>query len=922
MTDKVNISSIVSSQFPSFIREDYEAFVAFVKAYYEFLQQDYSTDLKTIRDIDTTLDEYVKHFKSEYASNIPFTLANERFVLSNIKDLNLAKGSEQSYRLLFRLLFDKEITIGYPGQQMLRASDGRWEQKVSIFVGVVSPTHEQVVTGNKNIDKIVNNVVEITTSTGPIKTLVYSYKNLQLNIDGRDVYELSIDRRFFGNIAIDDRVTLGGDFIARIVPTIAKFNVVQSGKNFRVGELYEIGTTGTILKIVETDIYGAIVFAQIIKYDMDTKFTDDFIYELISKTDLAKQLAIPHFSITVPGADGTGGTPGISASKDVGLSDATDGFTDEGAINSFDYNVEGTSTGFGTITTLTSSVDIAGTSTSFLSQLCDGTAWVANSLVTVGQLIYSSTNLYVVTKNGTTHASVAPIHAGTTTTLSSVTITGTEGQFSCSSTTLEVGNTISISGDIGGTGSISEYDNPSVYHIIATDGSTTFTLSLYRDGPPIITTIGTPTGVTYTKNDTIALNGTAEFMYDGKVGSGKIIKTDAGVIVGIVKSVTDDLTLTLTTNANVSVSTSAYTIDTPTALDGTYSGKIFRTWLNEPVTEKIDTSLLAYINFSLGGVSKYPGFYTSNNGFLDDAMFIQDSKFYQIYSYLLTIDEKLDTYKSAVKTLLHPSGVALFGEYPIINELDLSTELESTLKSLIIILKDSMSVQDRKDHFDVAKALPADLISLGVVQTYHLDRAVTVDTLDPLVDGTTNLFGKSVSDAVEFTDDSRIFDLIKGLSDAPEVTDTEKYFHIEKSLDGLDSISLDVVQTYHLDRAVTVDTLDPLSDETTNLFGKIVSDTIEFTDDSRIFDLIKGLSDTQGVVDTEKYLHIEKSLDGSDSISLSHPPVVKDLTKYMTEDEQIIADSGILYLNPYLVDMTTFADTPGGDYMDGGRRTF
>jgi hypothetical protein len=692
MTDKVNISSIVSSQFPSFIREDYEAFVAFVKAYYEFLQQDYSTDLKTIRDIDTTLDEYVKHFKSEYASNIPFTLANERFVLSNIKDLNLAKGSDQSYRLLFRLLFDKEIAIGYPGQQMLRASDGRWEQKVSIFVGIVAG----------NVDKIVNNVVDIVTSTGPIKTLVYSYKNLQLNIDGRDVYELSIDRRFFGNIAIDDRVTLDGDFIARIVPTIAKFNVVQSGKNFRVGELYEIGTTGTILKIVETDIYGAIVFAQIIKYDMDTKFTDDFIYELISKTDLAKQLAIPHFSITVPGADGTGGTPGISASKDVGLSDATDGFTDEGMINSFDYNVD--------------------------------------------------------------------------------------------------------------------------------------------------------------------------------------------VI--------------------------------PAALDGTYSGKIFRTWLNEPVTEKIDTSLLAYINFSLGGVSKYPGFYTSNNGFLDDAMFIQDSKFYQIYSYLLTIDEKLDTYKSAVKTLLHPSGVALFGEYSIINELDLSTELESTLKSLIIILKDSMSVQDRKDHFDVAKALPADLISLGVVQTYHLDRAVTVDTLDPLVDGTTNLFGKSVSDAVEFTDDSRIFDLIKGLSDAPEVTDTEKYFHIEKSLDGLDSISLDVVQTYHLDRAVTVDTLDPLSDETTNLFGKIVSDTIEFTDDSRIFDLIKGLSDTQGVVDTEKYLHIEKSLDGSDSISLSHPPVVKDLTKYMTEDEQIIADSGILYLNPYLVDMTTFADTPGGDYMDGGRRTF
>jgi hypothetical protein len=66
-------------------------------------------------------------------------------------------------------------------------------------------------------------------------------------------------------------------------------------------------------------------------------------------------------------------------------------------------------------------------------------------------------------------------------------------------------------------------------------------------------------------------------------------------------------------------------------------------------------------------LSKYPGYFTSNAGFLDDSIFIQDSKYYQAFSYVIRIDERLDSYKSAVKTMLHPAGMALFGEYNITN---------------------------------------------------------------------------------------------------------------------------------------------------------------------------------------------------------------------------------------------------------------
>jgi len=93
------------------------------------------------------------------------------------------------------------------------------------------------------------------------------------------------------------------------------------------------------------------------------------------------------------------------------------------------------------------------------------------------------------------------ISAGT---LSSVSITGTGGQFSCASTTLAVGQTVTISGSLGGSGTISGYASPTTYYIIVTNGSTTFTLSTLSNGSGVTTTAGTPTGLTYTLNGATA----------------------------------------------------------------------------------------------------------------------------------------------------------------------------------------------------------------------------------------------------------------------------------------------------------------------------------------------------------------------------------------------------------------------------------
>jgi hypothetical protein len=116
-------------------------------------------------------------------------------------------------------------------------------------------------------------------------------------------------------------------------------------------------------------------------------------------------------------------------------------------------------------------------------------------------LIGDQSSKYTVTLTNPTGGS-GKLKLATTPTLTTVAITGTGGQFSCNASSLSVGQLISISGTNSGTGSITGYSStagsPVTYYIIATNGSTTFTLSTTRGGAAIATTVGTPIGLTYT----------------------------------------------------------------------------------------------------------------------------------------------------------------------------------------------------------------------------------------------------------------------------------------------------------------------------------------------------------------------------------------------------------------------------------------
>jgi trimeric autotransporter adhesin len=108
-----------------------------------------------------------------------------------------------------------------------------------------------------------------------------------------------------------------------------------------------------------------------------------------------------------------------------------------------------------------------------------------------------------------TAAGTGALPSFVTPTITAVSITGTAGQFACTCTGMVVGATITFSGTPGGTGSITGYTDPTDYYVSATNGTSTLTLKnldAYGVLTTLVTTAGTPTGLTYTPDAATGAN--------------------------------------------------------------------------------------------------------------------------------------------------------------------------------------------------------------------------------------------------------------------------------------------------------------------------------------------------------------------------------------------------------------------------------
>ena len=132
MTTSKKTSVLVNEQLPDFVRDEGPRLQRFIEAYYEFMEQnggriDGAKNILAYQDIDTTTNAFLQYFREEIYKNIPDdALVDKKLLAKHIREMYNAKGSEKSYKFLFRILFDEDLEIRFPGEYVFKSSDGRW----------------------------------------------------------------------------------------------------------------------------------------------------------------------------------------------------------------------------------------------------------------------------------------------------------------------------------------------------------------------------------------------------------------------------------------------------------------------------------------------------------------------------------------------------------------------------------------------------------------------------------------------------------------------------------------------------------------------------------------------------------------------------------------------------------------------------
>lgn len=143
--EKTLTSSLVETQLPDFVRSDYPIFVTFLKKYYEWLETignvHYEIEsLKDSIDTDTSSAFYLEKLKNDLGPLFPQNIVGDKkLFLKLVTQFYKSNGTPESVKFLFRILFNENIDIYFPKDDILIASDGKWVLPLALRVSTTDP---------------------------------------------------------------------------------------------------------------------------------------------------------------------------------------------------------------------------------------------------------------------------------------------------------------------------------------------------------------------------------------------------------------------------------------------------------------------------------------------------------------------------------------------------------------------------------------------------------------------------------------------------------------------------------------------------------------------------------------------------------------------------------------------------------------
>ena len=231
------------------------------------------------RNLETSIDQYVDYLRDELYPSIPVTYyGDKRAVAARFKELFISKSNEDSYRFLFKLLYNDNIDFYYPGTDVLRISDGNFE-KTQIIRTIATATGTNAL-GNpfdRDIFLFLNKTIR-GQSSGFLANVVDIKKFF---IGSREVAEMTLKLVSGTFTAGEDIVDIDDDnLVTTIYGIINGVTIIDGGSGYEEGDAITIVGDGSeaqarVSSIKESPISALTVNTIGHGYQLDTAATID-----------------------------------------------------------------------------------------------------------------------------------------------------------------------------------------------------------------------------------------------------------------------------------------------------------------------------------------------------------------------------------------------------------------------------------------------------------------------------------------------------------------------------------------------------------------------------------------------------------------------------------------------------------------------
>ena len=279
------ISPLIESQVPDFTNLDHPNFVAFIEAYYEFMEQQGNATERTLLlndfyDIENTLDEFVDSFEHKFMKNFPKessidsdgNLLDRKTLLKRVRDFYAIKGSESSFAFFFDAFYNSIAEVFYPKTDILETSTGKWIERKSIRV-----TSEN---GLSNFTMKNKSLVQLALDESTTNATAFISDIIQYDLPPFIVTELfleNIDGDFIPNRTIEVELSDGSKLREKTFGLLSEYTISNSGVGYAIGDFVKLveegGGIGAAAKVTRVDNRGRIKDIEILNHGVNY-FTD------------------------------------------------------------------------------------------------------------------------------------------------------------------------------------------------------------------------------------------------------------------------------------------------------------------------------------------------------------------------------------------------------------------------------------------------------------------------------------------------------------------------------------------------------------------------------------------------------------------------------------------------------------------------